>query len=235
MSPWMDLIVPPKEVKLPAVEAQTHRPFLKTRLPVDALVSSKKAKYQYIGRDGRDVLWSMFNNHSRANDAWYAALNDTPGRIGPPIKKPIVLITQYYHGWLDFDGHHWWSFWQNIRYWWAIRDLPNVYFVHFANLQTNMAGEIRLIAEFLQTPGDNKRWERIFRHCSFDYMKAHTTKSVPRWSILGGWRANANSQKAPMAVGVRFFKPMRSINMNSELQTSWAMSVRTGLKQEKCL
>ena len=75
MSPWLDLRVPPKEVKLPLVEAQTHRRFLKTHLPVDALVFSEKAKYIYIGRDGRDVLWSMFNHHTTANDAWYEALN----------------------------------------------------------------------------------------------------------------------------------------------------------------
>src|SRR4249920_522919 len=35
MSPWLDLRVPPKQVKLPLVEAQTHRRFLKTHLPVD--------------------------------------------------------------------------------------------------------------------------------------------------------------------------------------------------------
>jgi hypothetical protein len=57
ISPWLDLRVPPKAVKLPVVEAQTHRRFLKTHLPVDALVFSPKAKYIYIGRDGRDVVW----------------------------------------------------------------------------------------------------------------------------------------------------------------------------------
>ena len=55
MSPWIDLRVPPREVKLGAVEAQTHRRFLKTHLPIDALVFSPSAKYLYIGRDGRDV------------------------------------------------------------------------------------------------------------------------------------------------------------------------------------
>src|SRR5215212_3200765 len=33
MSPWLDLRVPPKEVKLPMVEAQMHRRFLKMNLP----------------------------------------------------------------------------------------------------------------------------------------------------------------------------------------------------------
>src|SRR4030095_16740560 len=59
MSPWLDLRVPPKEVKLPEVEKQTHRRFLKTHLPVDALVFSPQAKYLYIG-DGRDVVWSLY-------------------------------------------------------------------------------------------------------------------------------------------------------------------------------
>ncbi|MGB6345982.1 MAG: sulfotransferase domain-containing protein, partial [Methyloceanibacter sp.] len=88
LSPWLDLRVPPKEVKLPAVEAQTHRRFIKTHLPVDALVFSPRAKYIYIGRDGRDVIFSMYNHHANANEHWYSALNDTPGRVGPPIDKP---------------------------------------------------------------------------------------------------------------------------------------------------
>ena len=56
MSPWVDLRVPPREVKLPEIVAMEHRRFLKTHLPVDALVFSPRAKYLYIGRDGRDVV-----------------------------------------------------------------------------------------------------------------------------------------------------------------------------------
>lgn len=75
MSPWLDLRVPPKAVKLPEVQAQRHRRFLKTHLPVDALVFSPKAKYIYIGRDGRDVVWSLYNHHANANQTWYSLLN----------------------------------------------------------------------------------------------------------------------------------------------------------------
>jgi aryl sulfotransferase len=179
MSPWLDLRVPPKEVKLPMVEAQAHRRFLKTHLPVDALVFSDKAKYIYIGRDGRDVLWSMYNHHANANDAWYAALNDTPGLVGPRIEPPPASIKQYYHDWLDKNGHPWWPFWENIQSWWDIRALPNVLLLHFASLKQDLAGEIRRIAEFIEVPIDESRWESIVRHCSFDYMKENATKSVP--------------------------------------------------------
>lgn len=56
---------------------------------MDALVFSPKAKYVYIGRDGRDVVWSLYSHHANANDTWYRALNDTPGRVGPPIERPV--------------------------------------------------------------------------------------------------------------------------------------------------
>jgi aryl sulfotransferase len=191
MSPWLDIRIPPKEVKLPVVEAQTHRRFLKTHLPVDALVFSEKAKYIYIGRDGRDVLWSMFNHHTNANDGWYDALNNTPGLVGPPIERPPESITQYFHDWLDRDGHPFWPFWENVRSWWAIRNLPNVCFVHFAKLKDDPASEIRRIAEFLNVDINEDHWQDILLHCSFDYMKENATKSVP----LGGafWDGGAQT------------------------------------------
>jgi aryl sulfotransferase len=182
MSPWLDLRVPPKEEKLAAVEAQAHRRFLKTHLPVDALVFSPEAKYLYIGRDGRDVVWSFYNHHANANELWYQLVNDTPGRVGPPIGPPPASIRQYFLDWLDGDGHPWWPFWENVRSWWEIRHLPNVTLLHYADLKRDLPGQIRRIAAFLDIPIDERRWPAILEHCTFDYMKRHATRSVP----LGG-------------------------------------------------
>ncbi|MGI8738842.1 MAG: sulfotransferase domain-containing protein [Gammaproteobacteria bacterium] len=189
MSPWLDLRVPPKAEKLPFVESQTHRRFLKTHLPVDALVFSPKAKYLYIGRDGRDIVWSMYNHHANANQSWYEALNDTPGRIGPPIESPPADIRQYWRDWMDKDGHPFWPFWENVRSWWSIRHLPNVLLVHFASLKRDMPIQMRRIARFLDISIDESRWNAIVEHCSFEWMKKNATKSVP----LGGafWDAGA--------------------------------------------
>ena len=190
LSPWLDLRVPPKAVKLPVVEAQSRRRFLKTHLPVDALVFSPRAKYIYIGRDARDVVWSFYNHHANANEIWYSALNDTPGRIGPPIERPPADVRQYWHEWLDGDGYPFWSFWENVRTWWQIRELPNVLFVHFSNLKRDMPGQMRRIAAFLDIPIDEQGWPKIVEYCSFDWMKRNATKSVP----LGGafWDAGAD-------------------------------------------
>jgi len=191
MSPWLDLRVPPKTDKLAAIEAQDHRRFLKTHLPVDALVFSRQAKYIYIGRDGCDVLWSMYNHHTNANAFWYEAVNDSTGRIGPPIEPPPDDVRQYYHDGLDRDGHPVWPFWENVRSWWQVRQLPNVMLLHFGALKADMPAEMRRVAQFLEIPIDESRWDAIVEHCGFDYMKVHATKSVP----LGGafWDGGAQT------------------------------------------
>lgn len=191
MSPWLDLRVPAKQVKLAQVAQQSHRRFLKTHLPVDALVFSERAKYIYIGRDGRDICWSLYNHHVNASDVWYEALNDTPGRVGPPIEPPPASVLDYYREWFEKDGFPLWSLWENVRSWWDIRHLPNVLFVHFASLKSDMPREIRRIAEFIEVPIDASRWDSILHHCSFEYMKANADKSVPLGGIF--WNGGAET------------------------------------------
>jgi aryl sulfotransferase len=189
LSPWVDLRIPPREVKLPEIEAQTHRRFLKTHLPVDALVSSPQAKYIYVGRDARDIIWSMHNHHLNANQRWYDALNLTPGRVGPEIGRPPADPVQYFRHWLANDGAPFWPFWENVRSWWAIRDLPNVMLVHFADLKADMPGEIRRIAAFLDIePTD---WDAVLEHCSFDWMKANAAACAPLGGVV--WDGGAQT------------------------------------------
>jgi aryl sulfotransferase len=191
MSPWVDLRIPAKELKLAALEAQAHRRFMKTHLPVDALVFSPRAKYLYIGRDGRDVVWSLYNHHLNANQTWYDLVNDTPGRVGPAIDRPPETVRQYYDDWVAMDGHPLGPFWGNVRSWWAIRDLPNVMLLHFAEMKRDLPTAIRRIADFLEIEVDEDAWPDILNHCSFGYMKAHAATCVP----LGGafWEGGAET------------------------------------------
>jgi aryl sulfotransferase len=191
LSPWLDLRVPPKEVKLAALEAQRHRRFIKTHLPVDALVFSPAAKYIYVGRDGRDVVWSLYNHHANVNQDWYRLYNDTPGRVGPPLARPPASIRQYFLEWLEGDGYPFWSFWDNVSSWWAIRHLPNVLFLHFADLKRDLPGQMQRVAAFLDIRLDDNAFDAAVRHCSFDYMKTHAEQYAPNRGRLfeGGAQA----------------------------------------------
>jgi aryl sulfotransferase len=190
-SMWLDLRVPPREVKLAAFESQTHRRFVKTHLPVDALVFSPKAKYIYVGRDGRDVVWSMYNHHKNANETWYQMLNETPGLVGEPMERCTLDVVPYFRRWMERDGYPFWPFWENVRSWWAIRELPSVMFVHFANLKKDLPGEMKRIAKFLDVNIEESRWPVLLEHCSFEYMKAHAAMSAPLGGML--WEGGAET------------------------------------------
>jgi aryl sulfotransferase len=182
LSPWLDLRVPPAAEKLASLEAQTNRRVVKTHLPLDALVFSPKAKYLYIGRDGRDVLFSFHHHHAHGNALWYELLNDTPGRVGPPMPPPEPDVRRYFRAWLDKDGYPLWSLWENVATWWEARNLPNVKLVHFNNLKADLGAEMREIAAFLEIDPPAERWPAIVEHCSFDYMKQNAVRLAP----LGG-------------------------------------------------
>jgi len=190
LSPWIDLrIMPPGAIA--AVAQQTHRRFVKTHLPVDALVFSPKAKYIYIGRDGRDAIWSLFNHHSRATDDFFTLFNNAPGRVGPPLERGSADVHAFYAGWFQGNGHPYWPFWENIRSWWEIRALPNVLLMHFNDMKRDLPGSIRRIASFLGVPIDAAAFPKIVEHCCFDYMKSHAETVAPLGGVL--WKGGAQT------------------------------------------
>lgn len=191
ISPWLDLRAPPAAQKHALLAAQTHRRFIKTHLPVDALVYSPRAKYLYIGRDGRDVAVSLYNHHASATEGWYRMLNDTPGRVGPPMPPPAASAGEAFDTWLAQDGAPFWPFFSSVRSWWEIRHLPNVLFVHYADLKRDLAGQMRRIADFLGITLDAAQWAAAVEHCSFDYMRAHGQHTVPAGGAM--WRGGAAS------------------------------------------
>ena len=191
MSMWVDFRLPPLEVKQPLLDAQQHRRFLKTHLPVDALVFSPKAKYIYVGRAGRDSVWSTYNQHVNLLDWVYEALEELPD-MGPVIQRPTTEdLREYYYEWYKNEGYPFWPFWENIRSWWAVRDLPNVMMLHFQKLKDDMQGEMRRVGKFLGCEVDEAKWEEMVLHCTFDYMKENAPESAPLQGSL--WAGGAKT------------------------------------------
>jgi aryl sulfotransferase len=188
ISQWVEFRIPTLDVKMPMIEAQDHRRFLKTHLPVDALVFSFEVKYIYVARDGRDVLWSMYNHHANLNNILYDGLAALPTQFGPIIEPPRTEnLREYFLDWLNEDGFPFWAFWENVRTWWEIRHLPNIHFVHYQNLKNDMAGEMEAIGTFLGydvgsiTKG---KWDDYVRQCTFTHMKNNAPNSTPMGGAL---------------------------------------------------
>jgi len=184
ISPWLDIRVMPKEVKFDILEQQQHRRCIKTHLPVDALVFSPQAKYLYVARDMPDIVWSMYNHMHYALDDFYDMINNTPGLVGPKLERPAGDVYQYFNDFLEKDGYPCWAFWENIRTWWEIRELPNVKLLHFNDLKQDLEGEMRGIAAFLDIPIDEAAWPAIVEHCTFKWMKDNADMVAPQGGAM---------------------------------------------------
>jgi aryl sulfotransferase len=193
VSPWIDFRALSPEM-LQRVAALEHRRVLKTHLPLDALVYSQQAKYIYICRDGRDVAWSLFNHYSHLTDDFYKLVNDTPGRVGPPLPKCDVEVIPFFKRWLAEDGYPYWPFFSHIASWWEYRHLPNLMLVHFAELKRDLEGAIRRLSEFLEVPVQPSAMPRVLEHCSFEYMRENADRMAPRGGVAweGGGKTFIN-------------------------------------------
>lgn len=178
LSPWLDFRTGQREL-VELLGAQEHRRFIKTHLPADALVISPQAKYIYVARDGRDTAWSLHNHHLNFTDAALEEINDPPGRVGPRLERYSGDAAEFYRAWVTFDGYPWWSFWDNVRSWWAIRDIPNIMLIHFEEMKSDLAGSIRRIASFLDISASEELLATVTAHSTFEYMKANAEKVTP--------------------------------------------------------
>lgn len=194
LSPWLEARHQDRHEVLAKLAAQRNRRFIKTHLPIDALVYSPRAKYIVVARDGRDALWSFFDHHSNLTRQALDRLNTGPARLGPRWSHPKSSVRDYFLDWLARDGYPIWPFWNHIQGWYEAARLPNLLVVHYADLKAALPAQIRRIADFLEIAVAPGRLPAIVEHCSFDYMKAHAGQVVPgggaRWK--GGARTFMN-------------------------------------------
>lgn len=190
LSPWYDLRVLPPEARQ-AVEAQQHRRFLKTHLPVDALVVSPRARYIYVGRDGRDAAWSFHNHHYNGTEEYFQIYNSGLPEGFPVLERGPDDPHAFYRQWFEGNGFPIWPFWENVRSWWAVRHLPNVMLVHFNDLKADLEGAIRRIADFLSIDTGPETLAKAVAHSGFDYMKSHAAAVAPRGGVL--WKGGAET------------------------------------------
>ncbi len=186
-APWVEALpFAPKERMLAAVEALPDPRVLKTHLPFDALVFTDEARYVYIGRDPRDVVWSAYNHHVSLTARSIEAFNSTAGE-GPRIVPCRHTVRDYYLHWLERDRLPGFTlnepFWPHVRGWWEQRHLPNVLLMHHARITADPAGEMRRLAAFLGIEIDASAFPAMLAHCRIDYMRKHAA-SLPAFTRI---------------------------------------------------
>lgn len=198
LSPWLDFRVVPLEVVLNGLAAQTHRRFIKTHLPLDALPWDPRLKYLYVARDGRDVFLSFWNHISNFTDETIQLFNTTPGRVGDELPRAPADLHQAWRDWTtrgwfedDFDGWPYWSHLRNVQSWWDYRHVPNVLLLHYADMLEDLDREVRRIARFLEVEVSDALWPQLLERMSFGSMKRNAELYAPGGGVF--WKGGAST------------------------------------------
>lgn len=174
VSPWVDnRMAGPVAAMAEMLEAQTQRRVMKTHAPFESVPFSRSVQYIYIGRDARDVLWSLYNHVASFSDATLERMNAAEGPW-PKVDRLEMGVRELYLHWLEtdlFPGAEISSFWDHVNGWWDQRHRSNVLLLHYANLIADKAGEMRRLARFLDIEVDEDRLPSMVARCQIDYMR----------------------------------------------------------------
>ena len=89
ISAWIDRRFPQTiEAAMAQIEAQTHRRFLKSHIPLDGMPFYDEVKYIHVARDGRDACMS-FHNHATGFTDLMLHILDKAGLDDETVARPI--------------------------------------------------------------------------------------------------------------------------------------------------
>ena len=187
VSPWIDeRFLGSLEEITARLEAQTHRRFLKSHLPFDALPVYHDVSYIHVARDGLDAMMS-WHNHQRQYKRMelldkVGLADETIARTYP---RPAEAPHEFFQDWIGANGPanesdvSAASFFDTERSYWAARDKPNVLMVHYADMLTDLDGEMRRIADFLKIVTPPSLWPDLVRAATFEQMRRDGEALMP--------------------------------------------------------
>jgi aryl sulfotransferase len=182
VSAWLDRRFPqPIEAVLAQIEAQQHRRFLKTHMPLDGIPFYDEVKYIHVARDGRDACMSYHNHMTGFTDQMLDGL-DRNGMEDEAVRRPFPRSdpdpAEFFHRWITQgevpgheDGSPGMSYFNFEQSWWQARHEPNVLLVHYNDLKADLSGEMQRISEFLDIPVDQTVWPDLVEAASFETMR----------------------------------------------------------------
>ena len=199
LSPWLDMNTRPLDEVRAALEAQTHRRFIKTHLPLRGLPWDDRVTYLHVARDPRDAAMSWDNHLAnidfdrmievRADAVGLDDLADLgiDGEGLEPSEDPV----ERFWTWMEGNGnsgamaslealvHH-------SRTFWEVRDAPNVHLFHYTAQRADLAGAMARLADAL---GVDPPTDELVEAARFERMKARADDLVPN-SDTPFWQSN---------------------------------------------
>jgi hypothetical protein len=190
LSPWMEMRLRRRRDVWELYEAQTHRRFIKSHTPLDGLPVDERITYISVGRDPRDVALSWRAHMNNLDfDAMFAALGaavDPDDYFeAPPVPPEFTDERDAFRYWVDDPTppqelamslagmiHHLMGFWE-------VRDRGDVLLLHYDDLQADLEGEMRRLADRIGIDVPEDRWPVLVKAATFDDMRRRAEERAP--------------------------------------------------------
>jgi aryl sulfotransferase len=201
LSPWLDMVTRARTDVFAALEAQTHRRFIKTHTPLDGIPFEHSVTYICVGRDPRDVALSMDAHRDNMDLERVLTARAESARIDgvelealtPPPARPDDDRERFWL-WVDDEtppqdassslartlGH--------LRTFWEHRAEPNIVFLHYDELQADLEGQMRRLAARLDLTVPDARWPDLVAAATFGAMRSRAGAVAPTTDGRSMWK-----------------------------------------------
>jgi aryl sulfotransferase len=244
LSPWLDMQTQPIDDVVAALDAQTHRRFIKTHTPLDGLRLDERVTYIGVGRHPIDLVLSAARHSANVDfdttfgkiaatigdDEAVALLADRPISSQEPGARlrffleeehpPEVALTL--SGVID----HYRTFFESDA---------RVLTLHYSDMVTDLDQQMRRLADGLDIEVRPDAWPALVEAASFTNMKARSAELVPdagqgiikdadaffARAAEGAWRTEVSEDDL-----ARFEERLAEIDPGGEI-TGWALGGMT--------
>jgi aryl sulfotransferase len=183
LSPWLDWLIYSRDEVYARLSAQQHRRFIKTHTPLDGIPRDPRATYLVGARHPLDMAVSLYHQGDNIDRGRLRHLTGQPEPAVPrPPRRPL---REWLLRWIDSDpdpreetdslrGVMW-----HLSDAWARRGAANVVLVHYEDLSTDLAGEMRRLAGRLGLAVPDETWPSLVRAATFEHMRASAVRLAP--------------------------------------------------------
>lgn len=190
--PWWEVNRRPLASLVEDFASQPHRRSVKTHVPFDAIPHFDMVKYIHVARDGRDVCLS-YHNHCMGFRPEALARMDAIGMAEPTLRRPYPRVdpdpSAHFHNWLttgaipgESDGTPYLSYFAYEKTFWDARREKNLLFVHYNDLQADLTGEMRRVADFIEADISDADIDRMAGSASFAAMRKDAAALIPDYA-----------------------------------------------------
>jgi aryl sulfotransferase len=187
--PWWESVRRPIEAVAQDFEAQQHMRSVKSHVPFDGIPNFDDVKYIHVARDGRDVCMS-YHNHCTGFRPEALAKMDAIGLAEPTLRRPYPRVdpnpSTHFHNWLtagaiasENDGTPFLSYFAYEKTFWNARQQKNLLFVHYNDLRSDLTGEMRRIADFVEIYISDADIQRVASSATFSAMRRDAAMLIP--------------------------------------------------------